>query len=115
MAFSRLYPVDSGDFPHLCDAPQKLRPDAASVTSAPETSAALGFGFRCGFLGLLHMEIISERLDREFDIPLVTTAPNVAYEVHLEPRLLKPNEDLVAKVSNPAEMPPATKIDFVLE
>ena len=115
MVFSGLYPVDSADFPDLREALEKLRLNDASFTFEPETSAALGFGFRCGFLGLLHMEIISERLDREFDIPLVTTAPNVAYEVHLEPRLLKPNEDLVARVSNPADMPPPNKIDFVLE
>src|SRR3712207_6506894 len=115
MVFSGLYPVDSGDFPDLRDALEKLRLNDASFTFEPETSAALGFGFRCGFLGLLHMEIISERLDREFDIPLVTTAPNVAYEVHLEKRLLKPNEDEVVSVSNPAEMPAPSKIEHILE
>ena len=115
MVFSGLYPVDSGDFPDLRDALEKLRLNDASFTFEPETSAALGFGFRCGFLGLLHMEIVSERLDREFDIPLVTTAPNVAYEVHLEERLLKPNEEPVVLVSNPAEMPPPNKIEHILE
>jgi GTP-binding protein LepA len=115
MVFSGLYPVDSGDFPDLRDALEKLRLNDASFTFEPETSVALGFGFRCGFLGLLHMEIVSERLDREFDIPLVTTAPNVAYEVHLEPRLLKPNEPPTMRVSNPAELPPPNRIDHLLE
>ena len=115
MVFSGLYPVDSDDFPELRDALEKLRLNDASFTFEPETSVALGFGFRCGFLGLLHMEIISERLDREFDIPLVTTAPNVAYEVHLEEIAVKPNEEMVLTVSNPAELPPPNKIDFILE
>src|SRR5688500_5086237 len=115
MVFSGLYPVDSDDFPDLRDALEKLRLNDASFNFEPETSVALGFGFRCGFLGLLHMEIISERLDREFDIPLVTTAPNVAYEVHLEPKLAKPGEALVQQVSNPAELPPPNRIASILE
>jgi GTP-binding protein LepA len=115
MVFSGLYPVNSDDFPDLRDALEKLRLNDASFTFEPETSVALGFGFRCGFLGLLHMEIISERLDREFDIPLVTTAPNVAYEVHLEERLRKPNEAPVLHVSNPAELPAPNRIDHILE
>jgi GTP-binding protein LepA len=115
MVFSGLYPVDSNDFPHLRDALEKLRLNDASFSFEPETSAALGFGFRCGFLGLLHMEIVSERLDREFDIPLVTTAPNVAYEVHLDPRLAKPGEELVQRVSNPAELPPPNRLEAILE
>ncbi|MPZ73728.1 MAG: elongation factor 4 [Nitriliruptorales bacterium] len=115
MVFSGLYPVDSDNFPDLREALEKLRLNDASFNFEPETSVALGFGFRCGFLGLLHMEIISERLDREFDIALVTTAPNVAYEVHLDTTLLKPNEAEVVTVSNPAELPPPNKIDHILE
>jgi len=115
MVFSGLYPVDSADFPDLRDALEKLRLNDASFTFEPETSVALGFGFRCGFLGLLHMEIISERLDREFDIPLVTTAPNVAYEIHMEEKLLKPNEELILRVSNPAELPQPNRVDHILE
>jgi GTP-binding protein LepA len=101
MVFSGLYPVDSDDFPDLRDALDKLRLNDASFTFEPETSVALGFGFRAGFLGLLHMEIISERLDREFNIPLVTTAPNVAYEVELV-------DGASLTVSNPADLPPPT-------
>jgi GTP-binding protein LepA len=115
MVFSGLYPVDSDDFPELRDALEKLRLNDASFTFEPETSVALGFGFRCGFLGLLHMEIISERLDREFDIPLVTTAPNVAYEVHLEERLRGPGEPDVLAVSNPADLPAPNRVARILE
>jgi len=115
MVFCGLYPVDSDDFPDLRDALEKLRLNDASFTFEPETSAALGFGFRCGFLGLLHMEIISERLDREFDIPLVTTAPTVEYEVHLDERLRKAGEPAVVRVSNPADLPPPNRIDHILE
>ena len=115
MVFSGLYPVDSADFPDLRDALERLRLNDASFSFEPETSVALGFGFRCGFLGLLHMEIISERLDREFDIPLVTTAPNVKYEVHLDPKLRKDNEASPVLVSNPAELPAPNRIERILE
>jgi GTP-binding protein LepA len=115
MVFSGLYPVDSEDFPDLRDALDRLRLNDASFNYEPETSVALGFGFRCGFLGLLHMEIISERLDREFDIPLVTTAPNVKYEVHLDPVLMKDNEASPILVSNPAELPPPNRIEKIFE
>jgi GTP-binding protein LepA len=115
MVFSGLYPVDSGDFPDLRDALDKLRLNDASFSFEPETSAALGFGFRCGFLGLLHMEIVSERLDREFDIPLVATAPNVRYEVRLDPVLRAPDEPAVVEVSNPAELPAANRIAEIRE
>ena len=108
MVFSGLYPVDSDDFPDLRDALDKLRLNDASFTYEPETSVALGFGFRAGFLGLLHMEIISERLDREFDIPLVTTAPNVKYTVTLV-------DGSVVEVSNPADLPPPNTIEQIEE
>ena len=115
MVFSGLYPVDSGDFPDLRQALERLRLNDASFTFEPETSVALGFGFRCGFLGLLHMEIVSERLDREFDIPLVTTAPNVAYEVSLIENLRRQNEPATLRVSNPAELPAPSRIDHIDE
>ena len=108
MVFSGLYPVDSGDFPDLRDALEKLRLNDASFTFEPETSVALGFGFRAGFLGLLHMEIISERLDREFNIPLVTTAPNVAYTVTM-------HDGTVIRVSNPADLPDPNGIEHIAE
>ena len=115
MVFSGLYPVDSGDFPDLRDALDKLRLNDASFTFEPETSAALGFGFRCGFLGLLHMEIVSERLDREFDIPLVTTAPNVRYEIDLDPTTLIGDEPVRLEVANPAEFPAPNRIAVIRE
>ncbi len=108
MVFSGLYPVDSDDFPDLRDALDKLRLNDASFSFEPETSVALGFGFRAGFLGLLHMEIISERLDREFNIPLVTTAPNVAYTIEL-------TDGSNRRVSNPADLPDPGRIDHIDE
>jgi GTP-binding protein LepA len=98
MVFSGLYPVDGDDYPELRDALDKLRLNDASLVYEPETSTALGFGFRCGFLGLLHMEIIRERLEREFDLVLISTAPNVVYRVVLE----SGNEIIV---TNPSEFP----------
>jgi GTP-binding protein LepA len=109
MVYSGLYPVDSDDFPVLRDALEKLQLNDASFTFEPETSAALGFGFRCGFLGLLHLEIVTERLDREFDIPLVTSAPSVRYQVVLEAT----DDDgghAVLEVANPQEMPEPNRI-----
>src|SRR5437764_3856121 len=100
MVFAGLFPTDSDDYPDLRDALERLKLNDASLFYEPETSQALGFGFRCGFLGLLHMEIVRERLEREFDLDLLVTAPNVAYRV-------KPKNDAEwIEVHNPAEFPP---------
>ena len=107
MVFSGLYPVDGDDYPELRDALDKLRLNDASLVYEPETSTALGFGFRCGFLGLLHMDIVRERLEREFDLTLISTAPNVVYRVVLET-----GDELT--VTNPSEFPDG-KIGKVFE
>jgi len=98
MVFSGLYPVDGDEYPDLRDALDKLRLNDASLVYEPETSTALGFGFRCGFLGLLHMEIIRERLEREFDLTLISTAPNVVYRV-----MMDSGAEVI--VTNPSEFP----------
>src|SRR4051794_6883061 len=98
MVFSGLYPVDGDEYPELRDALDKLRLNDAALIYEPETSTALGFGFRCGFLGLLHMEIVRERLEREFDLNLISTAPNVIYRVVME-------SGHEIRVTNPAEFP----------
>jgi GTP-binding protein LepA len=107
MVFAGLFPTDSDDYPELRDALEKLKLNDAALFYEPETSQALGFGFRCGFLGLLHMEIVRERLEREFDLDLLVTAPNVAYRVRPQ------NAAEWVEVHNPAEMPAA--IDEVEE
>ncbi len=108
MVYCGLYPVESSDYDNLKDALEKLQLNDAALVFEPETSVALGFGFRCGFLGLLHMDVIQERLEREYKLRLITTAPSVIYHVH------KTNGELV-KVDNPAELPPATEIDYMEE
>ncbi|MBF0368522.1 MAG: elongation factor 4 [Magnetococcales bacterium] len=108
MVFAGLYPVDSADYEDMVDALDKLSLNDASFTFDAETSPALGFGFRCGFLGMLHMEIIQERLEREFNINLVTTAPTVVYQVVTR-------DGVVQEVHNPSYMPPTTKIERIEE
>jgi GTP-binding protein LepA len=108
MVFCGIYPVDGDQFPELREALDKMRLSDASVTFEPETSGALGFGFRCGFLGLLHMEIVRERLEREFSLNLIATAPSVAY-------MVKRTNGEVVEVDNPSEMPPAGEIEHIEE
>ena len=108
MVYCGLYPVDSADYDNLKDALEKLQLNDAALVFEPETSVALGFGFRCGFLGLLHMDVIQERLEREYKLKLIITAPSVIYHVY------KTNGDMV-KVSNPAELPPQTEIQHMEE
>ncbi|NMP22998.1 translation elongation factor 4 [Sulfobacillus harzensis] len=108
MVYSGLYPVDSADYGRLREALEKLQLNDAALTFEPETSAALGFGFRAGFLGLLHMEVIQERLEREYDLTLITTAPNVVYRVTLV-------SGEVVRVDNPALLPPAGDIQTIEE
>ncbi len=106
--FAGLYPVISDDYEDLREALQKLRLNDASLHFEPETSQALGFGFRCGFLGMLHMEIIQERLEREYDIDLITTAPTVIYQI-------MDTSGQVSEIENPAALPPSNKIDEIRE
>jgi len=108
MVFAGIYPVDADDYEDLRASIEKLQLNDASLTFVPESSAALGFGFRCGFLGLLHMEIIQERLDREFDMDVITTVPNVSF------RVLTTKGEII-DVHNPSGMPPATTIDEIEE
>jgi GTP-binding protein LepA len=108
VVFCGLFPVDANDFEKLRDSIAKLRLNDASFSFEMETSAALGFGFRCGFLGLLHLEIIQERLSREYDLDLITTAPSVVYEVHLR-------DGSTQSIHNPADWPDANAIETVEE
>ena len=108
MVYCGLYPMDGSDYENLKVALEKLQLNDAALVYEPETSAALGFGFRCGFLGLLHLEIIEERLDREFDLGLITTSPSVIYKVYK-------TDGTVMELYNPSELPPAQEIAYIEE
>ncbi len=108
MVFAGIYPVDADDYEELRASIEKLHLNDASLSYTPESSAALGFGFRCGFLGLLHMEIVQERLDREFDMNVITTVPNVSYRVHTK-------KGEIIEVHNPSGLPEPTVIDYIEE
>ena len=108
MVYCGLYPTDSKDYENLRDALEKLQLNDAALEYEAETSLALGFGFRCGFLGLLHMDVIQERLEREYNLTLITTAPSVNYKVY------KTNGEML-EVDNPAKLPPPTEIDYIEE
>ena len=108
MVYCGLYPADGAKYPDLRDALEKLQLNDASLQFEPETSIALGFGFRCGFLGLLHLEIIQERLEREYNLDLVTTAPGVIYKVH------KTNGE-VMDLTNPSNLPDPSEIEYMEE
>ena len=108
MVFCGLFPVDAAQFEDLREALGKLHLNDASFTYETESSAALGFGFRCGFLGLLHLEIVRERLEREFNLDLITTAPSVIYHIYM-------NDGTMKELHNPADMPDVTYIDHIEE
>jgi len=109
MVFAGIYPVDTDEYEELRASMEKLQLNDASLSFEPESSAALGFGFRCGFLGMLHLEIIQERLEREFNMTVITTVPNVSYKAYLH----KNNQMLI--VNNPSELPDPSKLDYVEE
>ena len=110
MVFAGIYPVDTEDYEELRGAMEKLQLNDASLVFTPESSAALGFGFRCGFLGMLHMEIIQERLEREFDMTVITTVPNVSYQAYN-----KKNPGQIILVNNPSDLPEPSSLDRVEE
>jgi GTP-binding protein LepA len=110
MVFAGIYPVDTDEFEELRDAMEKLQLNDASLTFEPESSAALGFGFRCGFLGMLHMEIIQERLEREFDMTVITTVPNVSYYAYLTN-----DREKAVLLNNPSDYPDPSRIDRIEE
>ncbi len=108
MVFAGIYPIDADDYEDLRESMEKLQLNDASLTFEPESSAALGFGFRCGFLGLLHMEIVQERLDREFDMDVITTVPNVSYKAYT-------TKGAVLDVHNPSGLPDVMQLDYIEE
>jgi GTP-binding protein LepA len=110
MVFAGIYPVDTEDYEELRNSMEKLQLNDASLVFQPESSAALGFGFRCGFLGMLHLEIIQERLEREFDMSVITTVPNVSYHAYT-----KKNPDEIVLVNNPTDLPDPSVLDHVEE
>jgi GTP-binding protein LepA len=109
MVFAGIYPVDTDDYEELRNSMEKLQLNDASLVFEPESSAALGFGFRCGFLGMLHMEIIQERLEREFNMSVITTVPNVSYQVYMRKEL----EEII--VNNPSELPDPSNVEWIEE
>src|SRR5258707_6059438 len=109
LVFAGIYPLSGEDYPLLRDAIEKLHLNDASFTFEPESSVALGFGFRCGFLGLLHMEIVQERLEREFSLDLIASAPSVEYEV------VRTQGKGLVRVDNPSKLPPVGEIEEIRE
>ncbi len=109
MVYCGIYPAEGEDFNSVREALEKLQVNDAALVFEAESSAALGFGFRCGFLGLLHMEIIQERLDREFDLNIIATAPSVIYKVNMK------NGGENIEIQNPTNMPPLTEIEYMEE
>ena len=108
MVYCGLYPVDNSKYKNLREALEKIQLSDSSLVFEPETSQALGFGFRCGFLGLLHMDVIQERLEREFDLELIATAPSVIYKVFL-------TDKTMVEIDNPAMMPSPQVINYIEE
>src|SRR5258708_10716333 len=108
MVFAGICPVEGNEYPLLRHALDRLQLNAASFSYEPETSPALGFGFRCGFLGLLHMDIVQERLEREYDMELITTAPTVVYQV-------AQRDGTVIEIDNPSKLPDPSKIEEIRE
>ena len=106
MVYCGIYPEDGAKYQELKDALEKLQLNDASLSYEPETSIALGFGFRCGFLGLLHLEVIQERLQREYNLDIITTAPSVIYKVHK-------TDGEVIELTNPSNLPDPSEIDYM--